>query len=78
MTDDALTYAHEHGERFLDELKAFLRIPSISAQPVHASDVEGAARWLRDHLLAAGFPRAEVMTTPGHPVVFAEWLGGGA
>ena len=77
MTDDALTYAHEHGERFLDELKAFLRIPSISAQPAHAGDVNTAARWLRDQLLAAGFPRAEVMATPGHPIVFAEWSAAG-
>ncbi|MCU0522574.1 MAG: dipeptidase [Anaerolineae bacterium] len=72
-----LLYAHEHQPRFLEELKAFLRIPSISAQPVRRPDVEVAAEWLRDQLRAAGFPRAEVLPTGGHPVVYAEWLAAG-
>ena len=58
-------------------LEAFLRIPSISTQPAHKPDVERAAEWLREQLLVAGFPRADVMPTAGHPVVFAEWLAGG-
>jgi acetylornithine deacetylase/succinyl-diaminopimelate desuccinylase-like protein len=28
-------------------------------------------------LLAAGFSKAEIMPTHGHPVVFAEWLAAG-
>ena len=74
---DALSYAAQHRARYLDELKAFLRIPSISTQPEHREDVATAAAWLRDQLLAAGFPRAEVVPTPGHPVIYAEWIGAG-
>jgi len=74
---DSLQYAHEHQARFLEELKSFLRIPSISAQAAHRGDVEAAANWLVDSLRAAGFPRAEVMPTTGNPVVYAEWLAAG-
>lgn len=73
----ALRYAQANQERFLEELKEFLRIPSISTQPAYTKDVERAAAWLREHLLMAGFPRAQVLPTGGHPVVYAEWLAAG-
>lgn len=69
----ALAYAQARQERFLEELEDFLRIPSVSTQAEHAADVNRAAEWLRDKLLTAGFSRAEVMPTAGHPVVYAEW-----
>ena len=55
-----------------------MSIPSVSTQPEHKPDIERAAVWLRDKLLTAGFPKVEVMPTPGHPVVYAEWLAAGA
>lgn len=73
----ALDYARAHGDRFLSELNEFLSIPSISTHENHRPAVLEAAEWLRDKLLAAGFPRAEVMPTPGHPIVYAEWLPAG-
>jgi acetylornithine deacetylase/succinyl-diaminopimelate desuccinylase-like protein len=73
----ALEYAQAHQDRFLDELLDFLSIPSISTQAVHKGDIERAASWLGDKLLEAGFPRVEVLPTPGHPVVYAEWLAAG-
>ena len=72
-----LLYAQAHRERFLDELKEFLTIPSVSTQPRRKTDVARAASWLRDKLLAAGFPKATVMPTAGHPVVYAEWMAAG-
>jgi acetylornithine deacetylase/succinyl-diaminopimelate desuccinylase-like protein len=74
---DAIEYARQNRKRFLTELVDFLSIPSIGAQPKHKSDMEHAAAWLRDKLLAAGFTKAEVMPTAGHPVVYAEWLAAG-
>jgi acetylornithine deacetylase/succinyl-diaminopimelate desuccinylase-like protein len=73
----ALEYARANQDRFLAELKEFLSIPSVSTQPQHKPDIERAAAWLRDKLLAAGFLRVEVMPTLGHPVVYAEWLAAG-
>ncbi len=70
-------YARQHQDDFLAELQEFLRIPSVSTQAEHRDDVAHAADWLKARLLEAGFPHAEVMATPGHPIVYAEWLAAG-
>jgi acetylornithine deacetylase/succinyl-diaminopimelate desuccinylase-like protein len=73
---DALTrYLTDHESRFVDDLSACLRIPSVSAQPAHRDDMKRCAEFLAEHLRAIGMTRAEVMATGGHPVVYAEWLG---
>jgi acetylornithine deacetylase/succinyl-diaminopimelate desuccinylase-like protein len=56
---------------FEDQLKALLRIPSVSAQPDHNADTRRAAEFLRDDLRAIGLD-AELIPTEGHPIVFAE------
>jgi acetylornithine deacetylase/succinyl-diaminopimelate desuccinylase-like protein len=75
--DAALNAARANQARYLDDLKRYLAFPSVSAQPDRAPDTRRAATWLRDHLRGIGL-RAELMETgapssPGHPVVFAEW-----
>ncbi len=75
---EALEYARSHRDPFLDELKAFLRIPSVSTQSEHKADIERAAAWLRDRIRDAGFSEAEVMPTSGHPVVYGAWAKAGA
>lgn len=73
---DALTqYLEQNQDRFLENLKVALRIPSISAQPQYKAEVQRCAELLAAHCKAIGMTRAEVMATPGHPVVYAEWLG---
>jgi acetylornithine deacetylase/succinyl-diaminopimelate desuccinylase-like protein len=69
--DAAISYAREHADRFVEELKAWLRIPSISTDPAYAGDVRKAADWLAQQLRVAGVERVEIMETGGHPVVFA-------
>jgi len=68
------TYLEAHRAQHLEELLAFLRIPSISALPEHAADVRRAADWLAARLSAAGLESVRVLPTDGHPVVYAEWL----
>jgi acetylornithine deacetylase/succinyl-diaminopimelate desuccinylase-like protein len=73
---DPLTqYLEQHRDRFVEDLKAALRIPSISAQPEHRGDMLRCAQHIVDHLKSLGMTRAEVVPTAGHPVVYAEWLG---
>lgn len=60
---------------FLDDLAAWLRIPSVSADPAHAPDVRRSAEWLAGKLTGTGFPVVEIWETPGAPAVFAEWPG---
>ena len=54
----------------LEELKSFLRFPSISTQPEHAPDLAACAEWLWEKLTAIGLT-ASVHSTPGSPVVVA-------
>lgn len=59
-------------QRLHDDLFAFLRIPSVSARSEHNADMAHAAQWLHDQLTRIGFS-TETLSTPGHPVVLAEW-----
>ncbi|MEU5834584.1 dipeptidase [Streptomyces diacarni] len=58
---------------FLADLSAWLRIPSVSADPGCADEVRRSADWLAAALRATGFPVVEVWETDGAPAVFAEW-----
>ena len=64
-------YLEAHRDDFEEQLKALLRIPSISAQPAHDADTRRAAEFVRDDLRAIGF-EAELIETAGHPIVYAE------
>ena len=65
-------YIRENGQRFVEELSELLRIPSLSAESAHAPDMLRCAEWLCDALRRSGADRAEVMSTDGNPVVYAE------
>src|SRR3990172_2494 len=70
-------YSRSHAEKFRKELFEMLRIPSISADPNYAGEIRRMAEWLASHLGGLGLDNAQVMETAGHPVAYAEWLGGG-
>jgi acetylornithine deacetylase/succinyl-diaminopimelate desuccinylase-like protein len=63
-----------HREQHLTELCEFLRIPSVSAKSEHKPDIEKSAKWVADHLRAAGFKTVEIVPTSLHPLVYAESL----
>ena len=65
-------YQDQHKERFLEELFALLRIPSVSADSRHQPDMLRCAEAVKASLLSAGASRAEIYPTQGHPVVYAE------
>jgi len=70
--DTIKAYIEDNKQRFLDELFGLLRIPSISSISEHKPDMVRAAEYWRETLLKAGADRAEVMPTPGNPVVYGE------
>jgi acetylornithine deacetylase/succinyl-diaminopimelate desuccinylase-like protein len=70
-----MSYYISNRDRFLEGLKAFLRIPSISTLPEHQPDIRRAAEFVRDELQQAGLDNAELIEGPGNPLVYAEWLG---
>jgi acetylornithine deacetylase/succinyl-diaminopimelate desuccinylase-like protein len=67
-------YIHERREAFVEELKALLRIPSVSTQSDHKGDIQKCAEWLVEHMRAIGLEHAQILPTAGHPVVYADWL----
>ncbi len=68
------SYLQEQQLRYQEELLQFLSIPSVSALPEHADDVQRAAHWVADRLTAAGLENVQVLPTGGHPVVYGQWL----
>ena len=74
MASQLETYIREHEDRFLEDLKGWLRIPSISTLPEHVGDVQQAAEYAADQLRRIGFEQVQVIPTKGHPLVYGEWL----
>jgi acetylornithine deacetylase/succinyl-diaminopimelate desuccinylase-like protein len=70
-----MTYYQEHQYDFLEGLKTFLRIPSISTLSEHKPDIRRAAEFALNELLGAGMTSAELIEGDGNPLVYAEWLG---
>src|SRR4051794_14135034 len=61
---------------YLEGLKAFLRIPSISTLPEHKPDIRRAAEFCLNQLAQAGLNAGELIEADGrNPLVYAEWLG---
>jgi acetylornithine deacetylase/succinyl-diaminopimelate desuccinylase-like protein len=56
---------------WFDELAAFLKIPSVSADPAHKGDVIAAANWVKGFIDAAG-GSAELVDWHGQPLVIGE------
>ncbi len=66
-------YIKEHEGRFLEELFALIRIPSISAKTEHKDDMQRCARYWKEHLQGLGV-QAEVYQTAGNPIVYGEYI----
>jgi acetylornithine deacetylase/succinyl-diaminopimelate desuccinylase-like protein len=60
-------------ERAVKDLVEVVRIPSISSSTAHKEQVRACAEFLAARLKKAGFEKADVCPTPGHPIVVAEW-----
>ncbi len=74
MLDQVEKYLADNKDRAVDELKAFLRIPSISAKSECAEAMRKGAAFVREQLSAAGL-EAEIVPTAGHPIVYGSLLG---
>ncbi len=75
----AVAFAKDNGARFIEELKALLRIPSVSTDPQHTGQVRQAAEFVaaelrRIGLESVGLIETSTETRTGHPLVYAEWL----
>lgn len=71
---DVLARIDQDKESYLEELKEYLRIPSVSTDPQHQDDVVRCSEFVVGKLRSAGL-EAESIETEGNPLVFGEWLG---
>jgi acetylornithine deacetylase/succinyl-diaminopimelate desuccinylase-like protein len=71
---DVIDFIHSNRDRFVDELKGYLAIPSISALPAHADDVARCAAWTADEMRRVGLENVRLIETKGFPIVYADWL----
>ncbi|MBV9691268.1 MAG: dipeptidase [Ktedonobacteraceae bacterium] len=68
------TYIKDNENYFVEDLKGWLRIPSISTLPEYANDVHRAAEYAAVQLRHIGLEHVEVIQTQGYPLVYADWL----
>ncbi len=70
MLDSVLVWIDKNRRAWLDDLKQWLSIASVSADPQHAADTAAAAEWAMYYLRGAGM-QTKLLATPGHPSVLA-------
>ena len=73
--DKVIDFINVNRERYLQELKTLLAIPSISALPQHAGDVKRCAEWCADEMRRIGLQNVRLIDTRGNPVVYGDWVG---
>ena len=72
--DAVIDFINMNRDRFVDELKEYLTIESISAIPEHAEDVQECAQWTASELTRVGLENVRLIETFGNPVVYGDWL----
>ena len=72
---DVITFIKDNQQNYIEELKDFLKIPSISTLPEHKDDINRCAEFVADKLKNAGMSKVNIFQTEGHPLVYGEWLG---
>lgn len=72
MHEEVKGYINQNKDRFINELKDLLRIPSVSADPEFKDDVFEAAEFIKDRLTEAGADKVEICPTEGYPIVYGE------
>ncbi|MDO8549815.1 MAG: dipeptidase [Ignavibacteria bacterium] len=73
--EEVISYIKNNKQNYIEELKEFLRIPSISTLSENKDDVARCAQFVSDNLKKIGLSRVEIFKTEGHPIVYGEWLG---
>lgn len=73
MNKSVTEYLEQNRDQFVDELKEFLRIPTVSADPACKPHMQRGAEFVHRQFTNLGF-HTEIVRTAGHPIVYAEHL----
>jgi acetylornithine deacetylase/succinyl-diaminopimelate desuccinylase-like protein len=74
VSPSTTAFVEQNKDRLLEELFAFLKIPSISTLPENKNDVDRAAKFVAGSLTDAGLENVEIIPTAKHPLIYADWL----
>ncbi len=69
---EVLNYINSNRENYIEELKEFLKIESISSDPEKKSELTRCSEFVKDKFHQMGLDNIQVLNTEGHPIVFAE------
>ena len=72
--DNVVDFINTHRDHYVEQLRDYLAIPSISALPEHRADLRRCATWTANEMRRIGLKKVSLIETPGHPVVYGEWL----
>ena len=72
---DVLDRVDREKATYLEELKEFIRIPSVSTDPAYREQVLACADHLESRLRDAGLETEQLSDGEGYPLVYGEWLG---
>jgi acetylornithine deacetylase/succinyl-diaminopimelate desuccinylase-like protein len=72
--ENVVSYINSHKDNYVEELKEFLRIPSISTLAENKRDMITAAEFVAGKFRSAGIENVKIIETKGHPLVYADWL----
>ena len=75
LSQSAVAYFDANKNHFLDDLKALIRIPSISFPGFPASEVNRCAQAVAGQMKEYGLENVQILTVgDAHPYVYGEWL----
>ncbi|MFC2133252.1 dipeptidase [Bacteroidota bacterium] len=72
--EKVVKYVKSNLNSYLDELKDYIHIPSISTLETNRGDIKKCAEFISDKLKSAGMERVKIFKTDNHPLVYGEWL----
>ena len=71
--NNVIDFINTNRDRYVEELKQYLAIPSISALPEHKGDMQRCAEYTAEELGRVGLENVRLIDTAGFPVVYADW-----
>ncbi|MCW8810267.1 MAG: dipeptidase, partial [Ignavibacteriaceae bacterium] len=74
ILEKVVSYINSHRDNYVEELKEFLKIPSISTLAENKPDMKTAAEFVAGKLRSAGMQNVKIIETKGHPLIYADWL----
>lgn len=71
---EVINYIGKNKDNYIEELKDYLRIPSISTLSSHKKDMATCSKFVAKKLKDAGMNNIKIIPTKGNPLVYGEWM----